>query len=60
MIVFNFTGLPRAYWLPQFMADTDGYGLWFCSVRWLGCEVIVYSREMATAFIRRLNKKGSV
>lgn len=57
MIVFNFTGLKRVYWLPCLRHKSDLDGLWFWSLRWLGVEVIAYSREMGSAFIYRMNKQ---
>lgn len=55
MIVVNLTGLKRFYWIPYVERSSDGFGLWYASVRWLGVEVIAYSKEMATEFIQRLN-----
>jgi len=54
MILFNFTGLARFYWLP--VVEHSKYGnLWYFSIRWLNVEIIVYSKIMATEFIRRIN-----
>jgi len=57
MITFNFTGLSRVYWLPSFFHESDHAGLWFTVIRWLGVEVMVYSVEMATEFVKRINRE---
>ncbi len=55
MIVFNFTGLNRWYWL--LLVERKGSKkLWFISIRFLGIEVVFYSVKMATEFINRLNR----
>lgn len=55
MILLNWTGLARIYWVPSIKRKSDGWGIWFCSVRWVGLEVVFYSKAMATEFINRLN-----
>lgn len=54
MIVFNFTGLDRMYWLPKFSRGNSCPGVWFYSVKWLGLELIASSKDMATVMIYRL------
>lgn len=55
MVVFNFTGLSRVYWRPcvRRQAHED---LWYVTVRFLGVEVVFYSRAMGSEFIKRFNK----
>lgn len=56
MIILNLTGLSRVYWLPSLDHQNDHHGLWYWEMRFLGVEVIVYSKAMGTEFIRRLNR----
>lgn len=56
VIVVNFTGLDRIYWLPKIEWRYDSRALWYFDCRWLGVECSVYCRMMATAFVRRLNE----
>ena len=51
MLIFNLTGLSRFYWFPVVQGQNDHAGLWYWSLRFLGLEVIGYSREMGAAFI---------
>jgi hypothetical protein len=55
VIVINFTGLKRIYWLPKIGCQYDSLSLWYFDCRWLGVEWSVYSRAMAAHFIRALN-----
>lgn len=55
MIVVNFTGLKRSYWLPKISWEYDSPSLWYFVCRWLGVELSVYGRAMASSFIRELN-----
>ena len=57
MIIVNFTGLDRTYWLPVVEHESDNDGLWFVIIRWLGVEVTCFSIMMGTAFVDRLNKE---
>ena len=52
MILFNFTGLNRVYWLPMFQHQNDGARLWYATLRWLGIEVHIYSRLMGSVVIQ--------
>jgi hypothetical protein len=56
MILLNFTGTARTYWIPVVERQSVGEGLWYVTVRWLGFEAVAYSRIMGAEFIRRLNE----
>jgi hypothetical protein len=55
MIVVNFSGLSRTYWLPKIGWQYDSPSLWYFDCRWLCIEVSAYGRATAGVFIRRLN-----
>lgn len=57
MLLINWTGLKKIYWVPEVKRRTDHYNLWFTSFRFLGLEIVVYSKVMATEFIRRFNRE---
>jgi hypothetical protein len=52
VIVFNFTGLSRWYLVPRVGHESDGDGLWYVDLKWLGVEVSIYSRQMGNVLIR--------
>lgn len=56
MLMINWTGLKRFYYLPSFEYDRFD-SIWYCCVRFLGVEFSVYSRSMASAMIRTLNEQ---
>lgn len=58
MILLNWTGNDEPRRIPAFERDSDGKGVWFWSVRWLGMEMVCYSKAMATQLIDRLNRVG--
>jgi hypothetical protein len=53
LILINMTGLERWYWLPSFARESDGDGLWYWDVKWLGVQLSAHSKPMGCEMIRR-------
>lgn len=54
MFLLNWTKLSKIYWIPKLDFQKDNQ-IWYASIRFLGLEAVVYSRQMATALIDTLN-----
>lgn len=53
LILFNATGLDHWYWWPSFAHESDGSGLWYWDVKWLGVQLSAHSKSMGSEMIRR-------
>lgn len=56
MLSFNWSGLNRIYWFPEFHHKFAGDGLWFLEVKWLGVQASLYSVEMGREVVKAMNR----
>lgn len=56
VFLLNLTGIDRVYWLPWWKFQTDGAGLWYFDLKWLGVQFMIYSRQMGEEIWRRAEK----
>lgn len=57
LIMINFTGLEKVYWLPNIRHNSDKEGLWFIDLRFINFQIGCYSKEMGIAMIRKLKEQ---
>ena len=56
MLCFNYSGLNRFYWLPEFHRRFEPHGLWFVEMKWLGVQVSLYSVEVGREIVKAMNR----
>jgi len=56
VILFNFTGLSKIYWLPSVRRENDSVGgIWYFDLRFLCGQVTIYNMKMGKKMIVAIN-----
>ncbi len=58
VILFNFTGLKKIYWLPSVRRENDTeIGIWYFDFRFLCGQVSIYNAKLGKKLIVAINDK---